>query len=387
MAAPMTNFSSLPAFGFTETIPAATVVVLDPQPVSNTKDVVIYNMDETESITAAFINVQGRQAGALVTFNWQNSVSPTRTPQPGDTITIGGVACTAVTGAIPGLNQFSVPGQAAAPVITVTGYPLAGSQQIIFQKTVGDVKFTLPTLTGTAGGAGVNEFDITAGSANAVAASIAAAVNNTANAYAPDFVWAVAVGATVQFFAGNTLLGTEGDDIVVSVFSSGLIITPTEVVTTGGIDGQYDNDFVMSFAMAVNSGTNGWIAISTAWVSGTASPSRQVVLAAVPAGTAGNAVTLATASSGRVTVSGANFSGGVDGVPATLAYGTVIPPESSFTFNIGPEGNRQALGTEAFWAANKGSGLALAVEHAGAGDVDINVTYVQNRGFTGEPST
>lgn len=387
MAAPMTDFSPLPAFGFTETIPTATVVVLDPQPVSNTKDVVVYNLDTTAFVTVAFINVQGRQAGGIVTFNWQTTGAQTQIPQPGDTVTVGGVACTAVGSATPGLNQFSVPVQASAPVITVNSYPLTGSHQIIFQKSVGDVKFTLPTLVGTAGGAGVNEFNTTAGSANAVAASIAAAVNALANAYAPEYVWAVAVGATVEFFAGNNLLGEEGDGIVATVFSSGAQISPSEVETTGGVDGQYNNDFVMSFAQAINSGTNGWTAISDAWVAGTTSPSRLVVLSAVPAGAAGNAVTLATASGGRITISGANFTGGVDGVPASLAYGTVIPPESAFTFNIGPEGNRQPLGTEAFWTANPGSGLAIAVEHDGGGDVDVNVTYVQNRGFTGEPST
>lgn len=388
MAAPMTPISPLPFYGFTQTIATNTVEELDPQPYSNTKDVVIYNADAAETVTVAIVNMRDTPAGATVSFDWQPESTASRTPQAGDTVTIGGVVLTAVASAAPGVNEWSVPGQASTAVLTVTGYPLAGTQSILFSKVTGDDLFSLAALTGTAGGAGVNEFDMTAGSANAVAASIAAAVNNLANAYAPQYVWATVAGPAVTFHAGNDYLGTDGDGILVRTTSTGSIISPTSLTTAGGVDAANNNDFTQNFVTAVNLGTNGFAAISTAWVAGVVSPPRTVVLVAVPAGVLGNAVTLAESTAGvRITVSGANFTGGVDSLPATLSAGTLIPPESSFTFNIGPEGNRQPLATAAFWAANPGSGLGIVVEHGGAGDVDINVTYVQNRGFTGEPST
>jgi len=76
------------------------------------------------------------------------------------------------------------------------------------------------------------------------------------------------------------------------------------------------------------------------------------------------------------------------GLPAaatvTAATSTLIPVAGTITLAIGPEGDRQPLGTVAFWAAGDGSNLGIVFKQLGNQSLDIAVTYVQTvGGFTG----
>ena len=82
----------------------------------------------------------------------------------------------------------------------------------------------------------------------------------------------------------------------------------------------------------------------------------------------------------------ADLSGGLPAAGTiTTANSVRIPAESSITLAIGPEGDRQPLGTVAFWTAGNGSNLGIIFKQtASAAAVLINVTYVQTvGGFTG----
>lgn len=82
-------------------------------------------------------------------------------------------------------------------------------------------------------------------------------------------------------------------------------------------------------------------------------------------------------TSNRVLVKVVDLSGGLPAV-FTAATASVIPAGGSLTLCIGPEGQRNALGTIAFWAANPGSrlGIVMLPETADAA-IDVAVTYVQ----------
>jgi hypothetical protein len=85
--------------------------------------------------------------------------------------------------------------------------------------------------------------------------------------------------------------------------------------------------------------------------------------------------------------------------PATLpaATSTIIPPGSSITLAIGPEGYRSALATAAYWAANGVGPFAVPPNPVLAisclnivfyaptvtTDFSVNVTYVQSPGGGG----
>ena len=76
------------------------------------------------------------------------------------------------------------------------------------------------------------------------------------------------------------------------------------------------------------------------------------------------------------------------GLPAagtvTAATSTLIPPGGSLTLAIGPEGDRQPLGTVAFWAAGNGSNLGIVFKQTLNVSYAIQITYVQTvGGFTG----
>jgi len=73
----------------------------------------------------------------------------------------------------------------------------------------------------------------------------------------------------------------------------------------------------------------------------------------------------------------------VDAVPASIAAAgsTVIPASSAITISVGAEGNRHALGTDTYWASNAGSGLGIVAQMEAGGPADLNVTYVNNRGY------
>lgn len=75
-------------------------------------------------------------------------------------------------------------------------------------------------------------------------------------------------------------------------------------------------------------------------------------------------------------------------LPASpLTNAAIIPPGSSLTLAIGPEGYRNPLATSAFWALSSGTRLNLVFEAvtitAPAVTLDVNITYVQSPGGGG----
>jgi len=62
----------------------------------------------------------------------------------------------------------------------------------------------------------------------------------------------------------------------------------------------------------------------------------------------------------------------------TAANSSIIPAGGSLSLCIGPEGERNALGTVAFWAIpTPGSKLGIVFKAESGADVELNVTYVQ----------
>lgn len=91
----------------------------------------------------------------------------------------------------------------------------------------------------------------------------------------------------------------------------------------------------------------------------------------------------------RIFVKVVEVSGAPLALPAagsiTADNSTVVPALGSVHLGIGPEGDRQPIGTLAFWDTNSGAGSRLVVvakAESGAG-VDVNVTYVQCAGGGG----
>lgn len=77
-------------------------------------------------------------------------------------------------------------------------------------------------------------------------------------------------------------------------------------------------------------------------------------------------------------------------VIGALTTATVIPASSSFSFCIGSEGNRNPLGTLAYWngGAFPGTGsllnIVVGVPAGAASPADINITYIQCAGGGGK---
>jgi hypothetical protein len=66
------------------------------------------------------------------------------------------------------------------------------------------------------------------------------------------------------------------------------------------------------------------------------------------------------------------------------ANASVVLPRTALTLNIGSEGERQPLATQAFWGADPGANLVLVAQAAaGAPAVAVYTTYVQCRGGGG----
>jgi hypothetical protein len=80
-----------------------------------------------------------------------------------------------------------------------------------------------------------------------------------------------------------------------------------------------------------------------------------------------------------------NFTGGVDALPSVSSFslGTslYLPAASAITLSIGSEGNRQPLATSSFWFVRAGSKLGIVLRAVSGTDVQVNVTFVQNRGY------
>jgi len=278
MAAPITPISQLPFLSFTVAgITTAAVVELDPQPFSNTKEIILLNLGAAaaDQMYIQVANVGATQASGDIII--------TAVPSAGDTIVIGLATLTVVAGPA-GVDQVSID----TP-------PLTGSATLQAQRV------QLRTYE---------------------------ALIDPANTFLTMNVDIFLVDPSDLFNPG------------LPVYESPIRIVSTLVGTLGN-------------ATALSDTGVGWA---------TFEPARQTA-----------------ASPG-------NLAGGVNALPlvptVTAANSTVLPAGAALTLSVGSEGNRNPLATLAFWAANPGSKLGIVVVMAAGGAAsDLNVTYVQNRGY------
>jgi hypothetical protein len=428
MAAPITPISPHPFDGHTETLGAATVVVLDPQPYSNTKEVLFLNLSATDAVLV--------QIASLVTTPSSAQIEASGTTPPEDR-TAGGLGTAWGAG---GQDQFTY----AGTTILATGGPRTAatdtfSVDIRAQATitvgaglvVGDTitfnfgngeeadALVLTAVTGPRVG-GTLTFDV-AGGAAAQAAEIDIAINDSiiSTTGLAQVATSTVAGAVVTVTAGQreSLRGANGNSplldtgkaksIVVSAQGFvGLVLASTSAnlaisVFSGGVDadgGQpYDENgnsspttpyvnikcsYNVNIAEALNDSSVAGVSLATAAFVSTSSSVAYVSAWALPAGSAGDGVALTENTAGALVVDAAT-AGGVDAVPAALAAATstVIPAGAAVTLSIGSEGNRHPLGTDTFWAANGGSGYGIVAMTETGGPTSLNVTYINNRGY------
>jgi hypothetical protein len=407
MAAPITSISPLPFLGFTVAVTDAAVVDLDPQPFNNTKEIILLNLSETDQVYVQVADLAPIQASATITVQ-APGFPLANTPVAGDIITIMAIPLTAVAG-VPGVDEFSAPVQATA-TITVGASPLAAGDTITLLGV-----FPGPVaLTGVLGprGAGTLDFQVDAGSAILIASSIVAAINDPAvvfGGFATNLFVASNVGgtsATVTLVSNST--GASPNPVnqgwrLVSATTPAGNITPSPSPFTGGVDAEPSGGDVVTRAQdpadftvnsngniarniinAINALTNSFTALVRAYTNDPVDfgSSAVIQVVAVPPGAAGNGIPLTENTAGQIVVDPAT-TGGADASPVlTAANSVIIPPASAITLAIGSEGNRQPLATEAFWMSNPGSKLGVVLTMApGSDPADVNVTYVQNRGY------
>lgn len=391
----ITNISPRPFDSFTVTLSAATDTVLDPQPYNNTKEVLLLNTG-ADPVWVRCQEVLATPASAFILLP-----SPLVVPLVGETITIDGDVLTAAGGPyVSGTDTFSVDIRATS-TITVNG-GLAVGDQINVIRTGTTTVFR--TLTGIAGprAPGSNDFTIDANTTTQ-AANIVAAINDS------DFsttrsMTATNVGPVITATAGTARLGAEGNTSSLANGGDGLKLTavladPTDLTITdftggvnadggatqpsGAVEYNRPNDYLQNIARAIRDPANSFAAnnIGANYRSDVfgGAPSVRIIVEA-PLGTAGNGLVITEAMTG-VTVTSPT-AGGVDVVALTAANSTIIPAGGAITLSIGPEGNRSPLQTDTQWTSTPGANIAIVATMAtGAQDADLNVTYVNNRGY------
>lgn len=426
--ATLTPISPLPFVGFTVEIPAATVVVLNPQPYSNTKEVILYNTAASDDMWVQITKLQATPSSAFLMVGWPQdqtdgglAVAWGAAPAA-DTITLDGNVLTANAGPrVAGTDTFSVDKRAQAR-LTIGTSPIVGD---IFKINTGK---GLQTATCIAGARAPGSLDFTYSAVNTtLATNLAAMFNDTTQILnAQGFVVDARVSSNVvTLTAGNSARGTDGNNPVrridgssyVSGELTGLSIDTTatdvaivdftggvdcdnsyQVTTAGAINRNQPQNYAWSIIEAINDATNSFAATTLGHYSISTEANSIVIpaymdfpgsavginLLSVATGTSGDGIAYSESTSGdRLDVTTTPSAGGVDAVPSsiTAATSSIIPAGASLSLNIGPEGNRQPLGTNTFWAANDGSTLGIIVQMASNGPEDLNVTYVNSRGY------
>jgi hypothetical protein len=476
MARPITPISPKPFDSFSVSLPAATVVVLDPQPFNNTKEVILLNRSESNSMLVAIESLVATPAASTVrsaVVGSSLSIPEDRTTGGlgvawggggADAITFDGVPLTAVGGPrVAGSDTFSVDirSQSTLTVNNAGGLNVGDEITLIYgDGCTGGGVFGTPgvfptlTLTGVAGPRvpGSNTFDVVAGAA-AQAAAIATAINDSdftdplisgpGGPTGSILAFASALGAVITITAGTkaSVRGANGDspvrvnglpalsgtlcreaqgvvglewdlsglsntgDVTSTDFTGGVnadggkTIGPRDIQNPpysapGGTLYNRQADYAVNIAVGFNDGAGfAGIVYQAAFIETNPSTSDlgewqsrgEVRVQADPIGTGGNGkVVTENTGAARIVVTSPTV-GGTDAVPAALvaATSTVIPPGCAITLAIGSVGNREELGTDAYWALpnNPGSGLGLVAQMEDAGPDDLNVTYVNNRGY------
>lgn len=217
---------------------------------------------------------------------------------------------------------------AATPAVSAVA---TGALMVVGPVVAGDVVVVAGfPFTATAGPrtTGADDFDCSLPTLNAVAADLAAALNDAANSL-DGVVVATTAATTVTLAAGAT--GSAGNAIGIASLTVGIVASGTTLtggadpatITVGGVrtlfavagprtpgaaDFSVDGntfDIADSIAAAVNDPTNGMSGLVTA-----GAQFGRVTLTAVPVGAAGNAVSVETDDPTALVLSGAHLSGG-----------------------------------------------------------------------------
>jgi hypothetical protein len=328
-----------------------------------------------------------------------------------DQLTVGGVALVATGGPYVALSDtFSVDIRAQGQITVNAAGGLTVGDTITFTYANGSgTAAVTTTLTVIAGARAPGSTDITAvAGAAAQAANIATTINDcvlstagpqevmTASVAGPVVTVTAGAKEEVRGASGNAPQRGTGRSFRGITVSSSLATAAdlTLVQFTGGVnadggittttdrasDDNREVDYLANIAVGLNNGAGFAAVISQAALD---SSTPKVIAQVLPLGAGGNGVVLTENTAGaRLSVTSPT-AGGVDAVPASIAAATstVIPPGSAITLALGSEGNRQALGTDAYWGVNSGSGYGLIAQMEAGGPADLNVTYINNRGY------
>jgi len=307
--------------------------------------------------------------------------------RPADTITIDGTVLTAGTAQVGGAYNFNAGARASGTIttaavltgdtVTVSGVTLtaAGAQ------TAGGLNFNEGTkASGTytvnatpslailttdgsplipAGGPrtpGSDDYDDTLGSAIAIAADIAAAINDPLNSWT-GIVTASVIGPVVTITA--VVPGAVGNAI--TIVSDDGTVTASGAVLAGGVG--TDTTVATSIAAAINDALNG---LSTTLTAAGVGP--VVTVTALTPGAAGNANTLVSSDAIRLALSGAIFAGGV-GTDTTAATSLAAAINDALNVPLPSDFTAVALGDTVTITANVpglvGNSMTLATSAAG----------------------
>jgi len=237
---------------------------------------------------------------ALSTLTVVTTALPSTGVLYGDTITIAGIPLTADNVTTPGGLNFDAGTQATA-TITVTASPSSATITIDTGAIAGGPYVLVP-----AGGPrtpGANDYDNTLGTTAAIAADIAAALNDPLNSFAAFSSAAVGPGPndvtvtwTVPGMAANAVanLSSDGTVTISATFAGGVgdeITTATAIVA------------------AILDPLNGLT--STVQAHNTGGTSATVDLRAITPGTGGNSISTVSTAPARLTFAGATLAGGL----------------------------------------------------------------------------
>lgn len=392
--------SPLPAVGFTIATAAGAPSEVTPGLYANTHTVIIRNPSAAaQDLWVAFGNVVG--TFGVGTINMAPAFATFNTPLVGDTVTLDGNVLTAVGGAAAaGTDTWSVDNRAEATITVnaATSYQAGDTLELLYDIGPPVSKLTLTAVVGPRV-PGSNTFDV-AGTANAQAAAIAAALNDsdfTGLAYLQS---AAAVGAVVTTIAGGRALGAWGNSALYAArqelgpggvrglvwqTSPSVVGSVTVSTFTGGENvfggteiGFNTNDrrsFGNALAQAILDPTN---SVFATFNKARSSDTGVVGVLAAAAGVAGNGLVLSTTGAPRITIGTSPTAGGAD-APAVLAAATsmVVAPNQVLTLNVGVEGSgRNSIQPSSHWTTTPGANLGLLLQMAGGAAENVPVIYV-----------
>lgn len=240
-----------------------------------------------------------RALGALAVV--ADSLNPSTGVLYGDTITISGIALTADNVTTPGGLNFDA-GTQATDTLAVTASPASATITIDSVVSSNGGPFPLAPAGGPRT-SGANDYDETLGTTAAIAADIAAALNDPANSFATFLSAAVGPGA-----ADVTLTWTVPGTLANAVTNTSSDAT---VTTTGGFAGGVGDEITTATAIvaAIADSLNGLS--DTVQAHNTAGTSATVDIQALSPGLAGNAISTVSTAIARLTWGAATLLGGV----------------------------------------------------------------------------